>query len=196
MRIHDMAHRSLLVPAVGLALAAAVTACSSSSSSSSSSAASSATAAASSSPTVAASTAAPTVAASTPAPSPSASGEAVSGPAAIAAIKKTWTTFFNGKTSAADKVGLVQNGQNFVASLDAAAKSSAGATAGATVQSVTITSKTGAKVDYTITISGTPMLAGQKGVAVYQDGTWKVGDTSFCGLLALENSGKTPAACK
>ena len=36
-------------------------------------------------------------------------------------------------------------------------------------------------------------------MAVYQDGTWKVGLASFCGLLALENGGKTsglPAACK
>jgi len=33
---------------------------------------------------------------------------------------------------------------------------------------------------------------------VYQDGSWKVGESSFCGLLILENGGKTtglPAAC-
>jgi hypothetical protein len=36
-------------------------------------------------------------------------------------------------------------------------------------------------------------------VAVKQDGTWKVGVASFCGLLTVENNGKTsglPAACK
>jgi len=38
-------------------------------------------------------------------------------------------------------------------------------------------------------------LKGQKGTAVYQDGTWKVSKTSFCGLAALENGGKAPAVC-
>jgi len=30
---------------------------------------------------------------------------------------------------------------------------------------------------------------------VYQNGTWKVGDASFCGLLTLENGGKAPSVC-
>jgi hypothetical protein len=36
-------------------------------------------------------------------------------------------------------------------------------------------------------------------VAVLQGGTWKVGLASFCGLLTLENNGKTsglPSLCK
>lgn len=209
MRIHDMAYRSLLVPAVGLSLAVAVTACSSSSSGSSSSAASTAASApASSSPSAPASSAAasPSVdssAPATPAPatpaasaSASTSAEAASGPAAIAAIKTAWVTFFNGKVSAAKKVALVQNGPTFAPELEAAAKSPTGATAGASVQSVTLTSKTGAAVGYSILVSGTAVLKGQKGTAVYQDGVWKVSDTSFCALLALEGGGKTPAACK
>jgi len=43
------------------------------------------------------------------------------------------------------------------------------------------------------------MLPNQAGVAVLQGGTWKVGVASFCGLLTLENGGKSsslPAACK
>jgi len=60
---------------------------------------------------------------------------------------------------------------------------------------VKITSPTGATVDYTILVSGSPVLKGQKGTAVYQDGTWKVSKTSFCGLAALENGGKAPAVC-
>jgi len=54
-------------------------------------------------------------------------------------------------------------------------------------------------VTYSILVSGTPALTNQAGVAVYQDGRWKVGDASFCGLLLLENGGKTqllPAACR
>jgi hypothetical protein len=200
MRINHLAHRGLLVPAVGLGLAVAMTACSSSSSSSSSAAAStsatasaSVTAPASTSPSAAPTTAAPTTAAAS---TPAASTEAASGPAAIAAIKTAWVTFFNGKVPAATKITLVQNGTTFAPELEAAAKSPSGATAGASVQSVKLTSKTGASVGYSILISGTPVLKGQKGVAVYQDGAWKVGDSSFCALLALEGGGKAPAACK
>jgi hypothetical protein len=50
-------------------------------------------------------------------------------------------------------------------------------------------------VTYSILVAGTPALKNQPGVAVSQDGIWKVGDQSFCALLTLENSGKAPAAC-
>jgi hypothetical protein len=69
----------------------------------------------------------------------------------------------------------------------------------AKVTKVTLVSPTQAKVTYSILESGQPVLSNQTGVAVYQDGTWKVGIASFCGLLAMENGGKTsslPAACK
>jgi hypothetical protein len=39
----------------------------------------------------------------------------------------------------------------------------------------------------------------QSGVAVYRNGTWKVGVASCSGLLVLENNGSTaslPAACR
>ena len=37
--------------------------------------------------------------------------------------------------------------------------------------------------------------AGQTGTAVYQNGVWKVGDASLCGLLKLVPGGSVPAAC-
>lgn len=188
MPTRHKARRALLVPAFGLAFAAALTACSSSSSSSSSSAPAS--------PTAAASTSAPATPSASPTPTASASTAAASTPAAAeAAIKQTWVTFFNGKTPAATKVGLVENGSQFASVLKAQASNPQGATAGATVQKVTLTSATGAAVDYTITISGTPMLAGQKGTAILQDGTWKVSIASFCGLMQLEAAGTKVAGC-
>ena len=57
---------------------------------------------------------------------------------------------------------------------------------------VTVESPAQAKVTYSILVGGTPALKNQPGVAVYQGGTWKVGDQSFCALLTLENSGKAP----
>ena len=187
MPVHQIARRGLLVPALGLALTAAMTACSSSSSSSSSSVA----AAPSSAP------ASPTPVATTPAASPSAtaSKQATSGAAAAAAIKQDWVTFFNPKTSVAAKEAILENGSKYEALLKSQASNPTAATASASVQSVKITSPTGATIDYTILVSGSPVLKGQKGTAVYQDGTWKVSKTSFCGLAALETGGKAPAVC-
>jgi hypothetical protein len=64
---------------------------------------------------------------------------------------------------------------------------------------VTVSSSTKAIVVYDILVSGAPVLSNQQGVAVNEGGTWKVGDVSFCGLLALQAGGSTanlPAACK
>jgi hypothetical protein len=83
--------------------------------------------------------------------------------------------------------------------ISAQAGSGLASQATAKVTKVTVTSPTQAKVTYTILLSGSPVLKNQAGVAVLQDGTWKVGLASFCGLLALENSGDTsslPTACK
>jgi hypothetical protein len=104
-------------------------------------------------------------------------------------------TFFNGKTPAVTRIALVQDGQQFATVFKAQASSASAQTAGASVQKVTLTSATQAAVVYTILVSGTPMLAAQKGTAVLENGTWKVSLTSFCGLLALQNGGKPVAGC-
>ncbi len=56
-----------------------------------------------------------------------------------------------------------------------------------------------AKVIYTVLVPGAFELTNLTGRAAYQNGTWKVGVGSFCGVLALENGKKKsslPAACK
>jgi hypothetical protein len=51
-------------------------------------------------------------------------------------------------------------------------------------------------VSYNITTSsGSSLLPNQTGAAVYQDGIWKVGDASLCGLLKLVPGSTPPAAC-
>ena len=190
MRTTHTAHRALLVPALGLALAAALTACSSGSSSSSSS-----SAATSPSASASASTSAPTTAPASPSATASTAPAPAGTAAAIAEIKKNWVTFFNGKTPAANRVALVQNGQQFASTLKTMASSAQSEAASVSVQKVTLTSATQATVNYTILISGAPVLAGQKGTAVLQDGTWKVAVASFCGLLELQSGGKPVAGC-
>ena len=93
----------------------------------------------------------------------------------------------------ATKASLLEDGEKFTSVMESTAK--AGANASATVQSVTITSPTEATVHYSVLLSGSPVLTGQKGTAVDQDGTWKVSTASFCGLAALESGGKAPAEC-
>lgn len=130
----------------------------------------------------------------TSAPATSASA-AASGSAAVT-ITANWEKFFSAKTPVAQRVALLQNGLTFASVIRAQAGSGLAATASAKVTKVIMTSSKQATVKYSILIGGSPALANQSGVAVYQDGTWKVGLASFCGLLTLENSGKTPSVCK
>ncbi len=162
------------------ALAAGLAACSSSSNNSGSGASSS-----------------PGSAPSSSAPASAASPASSSG--AASTIAANWATFFNAKTPVAKRVSLLQDGQMFQSIIKSQAGSGLAASATAKVTKVTMVSSTQAKVTYSILIGGQPALANRAGVAVLQDGTWKVGLASFCGLLAVENGGKTsglPAACK
>jgi purine-cytosine permease-like protein len=170
MRIPLAARRIILVPALGLALALAVAACSSSGSSSSSSAPASSAPASS-------------------APASSSSGNA----AAAAQITANWEKFFDSSTPNSQRVGLLQNGAAFASALSSLIHLVSGL--GATVTSVTVTSPTSATVKYNLTTHGSSLLSGQTGTAVYENGTWKVGDASLCGLLKLVPGGTTPAAC-
>jgi hypothetical protein len=117
----------------------------------------------------------------------------------VSQIKANWIAFFNPKTPVAKRISLLQDGQQFASIIQSQASSGLASQVSATVTKVTLVSPTQATVTYSILESGKPVLSDQTGVAVDQDGTWKVGVASFCGLLALENGGKTsslPAACQ
>ena len=137
-----------------------------------------------------------------PSASATAAAEPTSGPAAVAAITANWKTVFNGKAPIPRRLALVQDGPQLAAFVEAQAKTSFGqAAAGstATVSLVSITSPSQATVDYEILLLGTPLLKKQVGVAVYENGVWRVSIASFCGLAYLEypkNSPKLPAACR
>lgn len=95
-------------------------------------------------------------------------------------------------------MSLVEDGSQFGSIIRSQAGSSLATGATAKVSKVTVVSPTQAKVTYTILLDGQPVLKNQSGVAVFQNGKWKVGAASFCGLLTLENGGSTknlPAAC-
>ena len=181
MRFKLLARR-IAAPALGLALAATIAACSSSGSSSS------------------AATGQPSsvVPASSSAPSSAAASSPGTGSttAAAAQIKANWEKFFNASTPIPDKVKLLQNGTALESAIKAFASFPLASGIGAKVTNVTVNSATKAAVTYNLTSSdGSALLSNQKGTSVYQDGIWKVGDASLCGLLRLVPGGSVPAAC-
>ena len=174
MRFHHMARRIFLAPALGMALAVAITACSSSGSSSSSTAASK-----------------PAVAASS---SPAGSGSA----ATEAMIKNNWEAFFSSSTPTAQRAKYLQNGATFADAIKAFAASPLASAVTAKVDSVTVNSPTKATVKYDLSAAGVTVASGATGSAVLENGTWKVGDDVFCGLLkqgAALLKITVPAAC-
>jgi purine-cytosine permease-like protein len=171
MRFPLVARRIILAPALCLALALAVASCSSSSSPSSSSA----------------------PASSAPASSAPASSSSSSNSAAVAEITANWEKFFSSSTPNSERVTLLQNGSTFAAAISGLSSLVSGL--GAKVTNVTLNSATTATVNYNLTSGGSSLLSGQTGTAVLQDGVWKVGDASFCGLVKLVPGGKVPSAC-
>ncbi len=190
MRINPIARRIYLAPALGLMLVAAMSACSSGSSSSSNPGSSA------SAVTTAASTAA-----STPpsAPATPAGGTGATGSAAVTEITKNWSAFFNSATPNSERVKLLQNGSQFSSSLDAFSSSPLAAAVTSKVDSVVLDSATKATVKYDLSAMGTTVASGATGSSVLQDGTWKVGDDVFCGLLTQANAAgmkiPVPSAC-
>lgn len=182
MRFHTM--KGL---AVAGALIAALTAaaCSSSSPSSTTGSSSSSGSAAASAP------------ATSSAPASGGASSAASGntSGAVAQITKNWETFFNSSTPVDQRVALLQNGSQFRSTIQSMSQGPMAAGITAKVTGVTVTSSTQASVKYDIDgPASTTLLPNQTGTSVFQDGTWKVGDASLCGLLKLQG-GTLPSAC-
>ena len=138
-------------------------------------------------------TAAPTTTAppTTSGATPSSSSVALTGEEAV--IAGNFTKFFDGSLPVADKVGLLENGQQYTEELETQAASPMGQAASVAVSAVKITSPSTADVAYTILLAGTPALPNQTGQAVLQDNVWKVSAQTFLGLLALQG-GATPTS--
>jgi len=184
MRLNSTARRLYLAPALGLVLVTAMSACSSGSSSSPSTA------------TTAPSTAPSTTASAVASSSATASGGSSS---AVSEITTNWNTFFNSSTPNSKRVQLLENGSEFSAAISAFASSPLASAVSSKVDSVTLSSSTMAKVKYDLSALGTTVASGASGTAVLQDGTWKVGDDVFCGLLSEAKSAgisvPVPSAC-
>jgi len=132
-------------------------------------------------------------------PSAAASSNSGSNASAVSQITANWEAFFSPSSSISKRVSLLQDGPQVQSAVQSLLGSSFASQASAKVTKVTLNSATQATVIYTILLSGTPTLKNQKGTAVYEDGTWKVGVSSFCSLATLANGGKTtglPTVCQ
>lgn len=114
-------------------------------------------------------------------------------PTVTAAITAAFEKFFDGATSADQKIALLENGPAFADAIKAQADSPLAKSASAKVTGVASTGTDHADVTFDVLFNGKPALSGQQGSAVDVDGTWKVTASTFCALLTLE--GAAPPVC-
>jgi hypothetical protein len=122
---------------------------------------------------------------------------------ATAVITTNWTTFFDGNNpNSGAKLALLQNNgklgatfqKNFAGNASTAAMTQAKVTnvtalPASQCQAAAVPSPC-AKVSYDLVNrqNGSPLLAGQTGYAVYQNGKWMISENTFCALIALAGS--------
>ena len=139
----------------------------------------------------------PSVGAGTPSPVQTVATTGAGTPADAttkSAVTKAFTDFFDSKSTAAQSQDALQAGDQFTAVLAQQGTQSYAQKSAATVQSVHLISPDTAKVVFTVTVGGQPLLPDAPGYAVRIDGKWKVAATTFCSLLTLE--GDKADACK
>ncbi|MFD8081043.1 hypothetical protein ACFV4F_05020 [Kitasatospora sp. NPDC059722] len=169
---------------LALLLAGSVAACSSSKSGSSSASSVKSAASAAVSSASAAISSAVAGAGSAASPGASASGTAPADPAAAKAeVTANWEKFFDPATPIADKARLLQNGDVLLPVLQGFSQDPRVGQVQAKVSDVTFTDATDATVTYALSLQGTVVEPSASGQAVLDNGTWKVGRATLCGLL-------------
>jgi len=115
--------------------------------------------------------------------------------AAKAEITTNWETFLRSGTPQAKAVSLLEKGSTLGTALAKAAEEdkATGGKRSAKVTSIVFTSPTNASVAYKLHAAGT--VLNSSGVAVLEDGVWKVSDVTFCTLVLLGNNEKPVKGC-
>ena len=112
---------------------------------------------------------------------------------AQAQIRSAYEQLFSPTTSLADRIAVLQDGSKFKTVVAGFASNPLAKKVRVVVSKVQPHGADQATVVYTVKFGGTS-LPTQKGSAVLQNGSWKVGFASLCKLVAL--GGSTPSACK
>ncbi|MDH6115302.1 hypothetical protein P3T36_006712 [Kitasatospora sp. MAP12-15] len=125
--------------------------------------------------------------------SPSATGSAPADVAAATAqVTQNWQSFFSPATPISTKAGLLQNGAQLQPLLQVFAADPRISQISAQVTNVQFSSAGTAVVTYNLLLQGQVVQPNAAGQAVLEDGTWKVSQSTLCGLVAL--SGNTAAS--
>ena len=117
--------------------------------------------------------------------------------AATAQIKANWHTFFAYSTPRAQQVALLQDGANMTAAIAKAAQEQQQThiKQAAVVTGVTFSGPTTATVTYQLLNGKQVLLPAASGLAVLENGTWKVGKQTFCTLVTLGNNNQPVTGC-
>jgi len=102
-----------------------------------------------------------------------------------AQVTAVWERFFSAQTPLAERRSLLESGAQYDQALAAASKDPRQSQSSARVTDVQLTAPDRAAVIYDVLLNGQPALTGSQGVAILQDGTWKVSGQSFCALVTL-----------
>lgn len=112
--------------------------------------------------------------------------------AARVEITANWEKFFRAASTVAAREALLENGSQYVDALTQRSKDPLQARASARVTAVEVTGPDRATVTYDVSLDGNVALPGAQGIAVFQDGVWKVSAQSFCSLVSLGATGPIP----
>ncbi len=112
--------------------------------------------------------------------------------AAQAEIKKNWEAFFSKNTPLSTKLDYLQHGDTLKAAVQLFGTDPRTKQASAKVTDVFAGTPTSATVKYQVLLNGTVALPSAVGTAVFEDGVWKVSDSTLCGLLGLLGGAKIP----
>ncbi|MEU7473321.1 hypothetical protein AB0A94_33215 [Streptomyces sp. NPDC044984] len=107
-------------------------------------------------------------------------------------IRQNWEKFFDPETPVDEKKKLLQNGELLGPVLEAFSGDNRVGQVKAEVTEIAFISPTEADVTFTLTLRGATALPDASGVAVDDDGTWKVSVKSLCALVQLSGDGSPP----
>jgi hypothetical protein len=110
-------------------------------------------------------------------------------------ITRNWEKFLASGTPPAVAKTLLETGDSLGPALKKAQQEdkATGGKRSATVTKITFTSPTRANVNYDLDAAGRTLQA--SGVAVYEDGVWKVSANTFCTLVVLGNGSRPVKGC-
>lgn len=117
--------------------------------------------------------------------------------AAEAEVRTAWESFFDGTIPQETKPTYLERSAELGEALRLAAQDPNAGQSAASVKSVTFagTDPDRATVGYDILSGGQVVLAGAEGLAVLEDGAWKVSAQTFCQLTSLSSGQAQIAGC-